>query len=246
MRWYQKLFLCMAILLVSIGCGREHATVMPQLPYITPIPTPSPSAREAMVTQPNIPPTPTETRTGALPEGAVVALPPTPIGGLGETPTPAAYTMTLALESQLLDREQSILHKGDPAPDFSYTLSDGTTHQLSQLRGNKVLINFWATWCPPCRMEMPDLQKSFHTHRQEGFMVLAISQDKERERIAPFVSKFQLAFPVIADPEGAIARRYGVRALPMSFFINTDGTIDSWVLGAVSERLIEERLNAMP
>lgn len=181
----------------------------------------------------------------AMPDGAVVAIPPTPAEGASDGELSSNGEMMLALESSLIDRKPSALSAGDPAPDFSYTLEDGTTHQLSDLQGKKVLVNFWATWCPPCKAEMPDIQEAAETFREEGFRVLAVSQDPEPQRIAPFARSLQLTFPVIADPESEIARRYGVRGLPSSFFINTDGTIHSSVMGMVSVNSIERHLSAM-
>ncbi|NJN67141.1 MAG: TlpA family protein disulfide reductase [Chloroflexaceae bacterium] len=149
-------------------------------------------------------------------------------GGAG---TAGEGEQLVALESALIDREPGQLTRGGLAPDFSYTLADGTTHTLSEHRGRRVMINFWATWCPPCKAEMPDIQKAFEQFRDDGFVVLAVSQDPETRVIEPFVLNHSLTFPVIADPSSEIAQRYGARALPSSYFINTDGTLFAKVLG---------------
>lgn len=154
-------------------------------------------------------------------------------------------TTLVALESSLLDHRAAVGGKGSPVPDFSYTLTDGSTHHLSDLQGQRVMINFWATWCPPCNAEMPDIQEAFQELRDEGFVVLAVSQDADVRRIEPFVRQNSLTFPVIADPQGKIGRSYGVRGLPSSYFINSDGTLHSRTLGVVSVPIIKQQLADM-
>jgi peroxiredoxin len=168
--------------------------------------------------------------------------------GAGETSGDEGETggTVIAMESALIDRELKPLAKGDPAPDFSYTLADGTTHTLSGHQGTKVMINFWATWCPPCKAEMPDIQRAFEQYKGDGFVVLAVSQDPETRLIAPFVRQHGLTFPVIADPSNEIAQRYGARGLPSSYFVNADGTLHAKVLGMMSVDLIGKRLAEMP
>lgn len=154
--------------------------------------------------------------------------------------------MVLALESTLLNpTDRSPIAKGKEAPDFSYTLVDGTQHTLSDFRGQKVMLNFWATWCPPCNAEMPDIQEAAVRFEDKGFMVLALSQDAQVELIEPFAQKYALTFPLIADPRNEIASRYGARGLPSSYFVNTDGTIHSVQQGMVNVETIEQRIEEM-
>lgn len=156
------------------------------------------------------------------------------------------YTPVIAFESGIVDpSDRTPLKKGETAPDFSYTLTDGTTASLSDLHGKKVMINFWATWCPPCNAEMPDIQEAFEKHKDNGFVVLAVSQDLEIDLIEPFAQKYALTFPLIADPQNEISSRYGARGLPSSYFVNSDGTIDAAVQGVVTMKFIDDRIAAM-
>ncbi len=162
-----------------------------------------------------------------------------------ERDTGSDTLVNIAVESSLLDRKSAQPGVGDPAPDFSYTMPDGTVHKLSDHRGKKILINFWATWCPPCKAEMPDIQEAANRFEDENFMVLALSQDVETHLIEPFAREKQLTIPLIPDPQGEIARTYGARGLPTSFFVHPDGTISSGVMGMLNIDSIQEHLDKM-
>jgi peroxiredoxin len=155
-------------------------------------------------------------------------------------------TPLIAFQNSLVDSsDTSELSKGASAPDFSYTFPDGTTHTLSDLEGKKVMINFWATWCPPCKAEMPDIQEAANRFEDDGFVVLAISQDIEPDLVKPFAEEYQLTIPLIVDDDHEIGSRYGARGLPTSYFINTDGTIHDRVTGMVNVDRIAAYLEAM-
>jgi cytochrome c-type biogenesis protein len=154
-------------------------------------------------------------------------------------------TTTVARESELIDTEIAPLKQGEPAPDFTYTLPDGTTHSLSDFKGKKVLINFWATWCPPCKAEMPDIQEAFERFEDEGFLVIGVSQDGDVDLIEPFAQEYGVTFPLIADPDHHIGTRYGVRGMPVSYFVDTDGAFYGRKMGMVDVSFIEDILNEM-
>jgi peroxiredoxin len=131
------------------------------------------------------------------------------------------------------------------APDFSLQTTDGETYALSDLRGQAVLINLWATWCPPCRAEMPAIQKMYEEYQDQGLIVLAINStvQDEASAIAPFVSEYGLTFPVLLDETGAVATAYQLRSLPSSYFIGRDGVIREVVIGGpMSEALLRTRI----
>ncbi len=118
------------------------------------------------------------------------------------------------------------------APDFTLQDLAGESHQLSQWRGKLVLINFWATWCAPCRAEMPGLRKLWLQYRDQGFEVVVISVDEGmKPRVARFVEMFELDFPVLLDPDSTVSDRYQVGGLPHSVFIAPDGTLIAKVIG---------------
>jgi peroxiredoxin len=117
--------------------------------------------------------------------------------------------------------------EGHRAPDFSLKTLDGKTVRLFDFRGKKVvLINFWATWCPPCRVEMPSLQKIHADYKKKGFEILAVSVDTDANReIREFMGELRLTFPVLLDPDMKVARRYRVFGLPASILVDRGGMI---------------------
>jgi len=127
---------------------------------------------------------------------------------------------------------------GQPAPNFEISYPDGRHVRLSDLRGQPVLINFWATWCGPCRVEMPELIKAYEVHRQHGLVILAVNVQESALQVQPFVEEFGMSFPVILDLDGEISRQYQVRNLPSSIFIGRDGVIAvRWVGILLPEQL---------
>ncbi len=139
------------------------------------------------------------------------------------------------------------------APDFTLTTLEGETVSLSDFRGQAVLVNYWATWCPPCKAEMPAMQRTYEAYRDQGFVVLAVNatnQDALAD-VEAFVREYGLTFPVLLDESGSMGALYRVNALPTSFFIRPDGVIEEVVIGGpMSEALISTRietlLEAMP
>jgi len=138
--------------------------------------------------------------------------------------------------------------KGFLAPDFTLETLDGEQVRLSDLRGQVLLVNFWATWCPPCRSEMPAFQRVYQDYREQGFLILAVNattQDQFSE-IAPFRDEFGLSFPILLDQQGEINRLYQVRALPTSFFVDKNGVITQVMVGeAASEALIRAQVEEL-
>ena len=130
--------------------------------------------------------------------------------------------------------QQTRLHTGSPAPNIVLPGLDGRTVNLKDYRGKVVFLNIWATWCPTCREEMPSMEKLYRELKGEAFEILAVSVDKAGAKaIAPFMKAFNLSFPVLLDPEGTIARPYGVTGVPESFIINKEGIIEKIVIGPI-------------
>ncbi len=117
------------------------------------------------------------------------------------------------------------LDVGQKAPDFSVELVSGQTVTLQSLRGKVLLINFWATWCTPCRLEMPFFQQLADRYDKKDFQVLAINYLESSSQITKFTQQLGLKFDIGLDPKGAINRRYGVNQYPISYVIGRDGTI---------------------
>ena len=135
---------------------------------------------------------------------------------------------------------------GFTAPDFTLETLDGGTVTLSELRGQVVVINLWATWCPPCRAEMPALERVWNQYRDDGLTVLAVNQQERASRVRAFVEELGLTFPVLLDRNGTVGARYRLRALPTTFFIGRDGVIRDVVLGGpMSEALIASKVSGL-
>jgi peroxiredoxin len=124
------------------------------------------------------------------------------------------------------------LQEGIPAPDFSFSDLNGKKVGLSDYKGKVVLVNIWATWCPPCRDEMPSMQKLYDRFKGEGFQLLAVSIDETgRRAVGPFVQKLNLSFPVLLDPKGKIQGLYKITGVPESFIVDREGVLVNKVVG---------------
>jgi peroxiredoxin len=135
---------------------------------------------------------------------------------------------------------------GDTAPAFSLKTLDGSPASLSDYTGHPVLINFWASWCKPCRGEMPFIIAAYRTHQQAGLEVLAIDltdQEGSNKDIRKFQDEFQMPFPVLLDEKGKARKLYRLRGVPTSVFVGSDGVIRSVNPGPISEAVLRERLS---
>jgi len=123
--------------------------------------------------------------------------------------------------------------EGHVAPDFSLKTLDGKTVRLSEFRGKKVvLVNFWATWCPPCRSEMPTMQQIYTEYKAKGLEILAINIERDsKEEILEFMKELRLTFPVLLDPDMKVTRTYRLIGLPVSMLIDRQGIIRSKTIG---------------
>ncbi|HLK12219.1 MAG TPA: TlpA disulfide reductase family protein [Candidatus Binatia bacterium] len=118
------------------------------------------------------------------------------------------------------------------AADFVLPNLAGQAVRLSALRGKVVLLNVWTTWCPPCREEMPSMERLYQRLHDRDFQLLAVSQDEDGPRVVrPFVEQLQLTFPVLVDPEHQVGDRYGVWGYPESFVIDRAGRVVERVIG---------------
>lgn len=124
------------------------------------------------------------------------------------------------------------LEKGLPAPNFSLPDLDGQMVNLTDYKGRVVLLNIWATWCPPCVEEMPSMEKLYQALRGEGFEILAVSIDASgAQDVLPFMKKHKLSFPVLIDPKGTLKGLYQTTGVPESFIIDKDGILVEKVIG---------------
>lgn len=120
---------------------------------------------------------------------------------------------------------------GGPAPDFQLDQLGGAPAKMSDYRGKVVLLNFWATWCTPCKKEMPEMQAAYEALKDQGFVVLALNFGEEAEKAEKLVKEMGLTFPVLLDREVEVAERHRVVSLPVTFFIDPNGLIKEQVFG---------------
>jgi peroxiredoxin len=128
-----------------------------------------------------------------------------------------------------------------PAPELTLTDTKGTSHSLADYRGQIVLVNLWATWCPPCKEEMPALQSFYNRYRDQGFVVVAINDGDPTADVLQFVKAYQLTFPVWLDPTYiATEQAFKTLTLPSSYVIDRTGTIQLQWVGGISLRALEQ------
>ena len=140
-----------------------------------------------------------------------------------------AGTIFLAWQS----RQPHFPEAGEPAPDFTLPSLRGEAISLRDYRRGVVVVNFWATWCPPCIEETPSLRKFADQMRGLGVTVIGVSVDQDPEALAKFVASAELTFPIVRDPGQAVSSRYGTFKFPESYVIDTEGRIAKKIVGAI-------------
>jgi cytochrome c biogenesis protein CcmG/thiol:disulfide interchange protein DsbE len=126
------------------------------------------------------------------------------------------------------------------APDFTLAGVEDSKITLSDFRGHYVLLNFWATWCPPCQAEMPELQAYYRDYRTQGFILLGVDVQEDAATVSAFLQKNGFDFPVALDMTGMVHAQYGGSALPLSFLIGPNGElIKAWRPGAITRSMLE-------
>lgn len=144
--------------------------------------------------------------------------------------------------------ENSSLQKGDTPPDFKLETLDGEQFQLSELKGKKVILNFWATWCPPCKAEMPHMQ-SFHEKFGDEVEVVAVNltnNDSGMKRIQEFVDDYGLTFTIPLDKKGVVEDAYEATTIPTSYIITSEGTVQHKIVGPMDEAMMEQLISSTP
>jgi len=126
------------------------------------------------------------------------------------------------------------------APELALVDLDGRDSSLEDYRGQVVLVNNWATWCPPCKAEMPTLQAFYETYADDGFVIIAIEAGEPAEEVASFARQYELTFPVWVDPGGDSMHAFGNFNLPNSYVIDRDGIVRLMWTGAVSRAVLEK------
>lgn len=115
------------------------------------------------------------------------------------------------------------VHASTPAPDFTLKSRSGENIRLEDMRGQVVMLNFWASWCGPCRQEMPLMDDLYEQYKDLGFTILAVNVDENREEARRFLDKVPVTYPILYDPESRVSELYDVQAMPTTVMIDRDG-----------------------
>lgn len=131
---------------------------------------------------------------------------------------------------------------GHPAPDFTLPTLEGEPVTLADLRGRPVVLNFWASWCLPCRSEMPELERLHQRLRPAGVVVLGVNQAEDAATVARFRQALAITFPTALDSRAGVSRLYGVDSLPTTFFVDREGVIRDVFIGPMTDAVLADRL----
>ena len=139
--------------------------------------------------------------------------------------------------------------EGEPAPDFTLTTLEGKEVSLSDYKGKKVILNFWATWCPPCKAEMPHMQEYYEQyHEKENVEMLAVNLstiDNGKEAVEKFAEEYGLTFPIPLDEEGTQGTVYQAQTIPTSFMVDTNGIIQHKIIGPMNKEMMIQMVGSM-
>ena len=153
------------------------------------------------------------------------------------------FLLAIIISGCKRDNENTNVNIGSYAPKFALTDLSKKTINLDDYKGKKVILNFWATWCPPCVNEMPLLQEVYNNRKGEGIEVIGINYNEDYERVKKFISEKGVVFTILIDSDLKVSMDYGVIGLPVTFFIDREGRIKEKFKGELNKKLIEDILN---
>ncbi|WP_153732017.1 peroxiredoxin family protein [Sporosarcina obsidiansis] len=164
-------------------------------------------------------------------------------------PIESPVTSVNLQEAEQLEEKEG-LEQYSLAPDFTLETLSGDTVILSELKGKKVILNFWATWCPPCKAEMPHMQKFYSklTDEDQVELIAVNVTDSEKlgiSEVENFVKSYQLSFPIPLDETAEVTKKYGVFSMPTTYMIDTQGRIAQKVVGPLDEKTLNELVDFM-
>lgn len=169
------------------------------------------------------------------------------------------FVKTKVAEEQKVDMRSTIVEDklgvksglavGELAPDFELETLDGKKVKLSDYKGKKVILNFWATWCPPCKAEIPHMQKYYEEFaKEDNFEILAVNLTSYKENVKyvkKFIKTYEMTFPVLLDTEGEQMNAYDIHIIPTTYFLDTEGVIQKKVRGPVDQDSMQESVKAL-
>ena len=140
------------------------------------------------------------------------------------------------------------IKQGYPAPDFKLNTLDGKSVQLSTYKGKKVILNFWASWCSPCKTEMPVMEEFFQENKEKDIVLLSVNltkEDQSKKAVKQFADRLNLSFPIPLDEKGEVSDLYQVITIPTTYFIDEKGILQQKVIGPLNKELITQLVNEM-
>ncbi|MEH7226541.1 redoxin domain-containing protein [Bacillus sp. JJ1566] len=140
------------------------------------------------------------------------------------------------------------IYEGQMAPDFTLKTISGEEMSLSAFRGKKVILNFWASWCPPCKAEMPHMQEFYLENKESNAVLLSVNlttAEKKSSDVAKFVEEYELTFPVLLDEQGDIGQIYQAYAIPTSYLIDSKGIVRKKIVGPMDKEMMNELINSV-
>ena len=221
--------------IMGVACGTGE---------LPPAPSPTAIAQATVIPTPTAVPLATATVVPSPPSTATVV--PSPTTTASPTPVPEP---TVAIEVQQYEDYSSMIDSGavarldEDAPDFELTLFNGERLQLSQLEGNVVVLNFWASWCPPCRWEMPSFEEMSKEYKDKGVVFLGVAISDYSPDARAFAEVTGVTYPIGLDESGEIARAYRPTSMPTTFFINREGVVSRKLVSIANEAVLRVLLD---
>lgn len=170
--------------------------------------------------------------------------------GAKQSESPQQMQNSKSERVERLDPASAPLHQAQQeaqATDFEVTLLSGETFRLSDQKGKVVLINIWATWCPPCRDETPDLVDLYNKYKDQGYVTLGVSIDEQGESVVrPFMEEFNVNYPMYIDKDGTVMDKYGpTMGIPTTYIIGRKGNLRYFTVGALTRKELEPRIKEL-
>jgi len=142
--------------------------------------------------------------------------------------------------SSFTKEKVEVLQEGDKAPDFELIDLDGEKHRLSEYKGQGLFLNFWGTWCEPCKKEFPIIDRQYHVYQKQGVQVLAVNIAESDFAVRDYIDSKGLTFPVAIDKEKSVMTAYNINPLPTTFLIDPNGEIVKIITGEMNETMIKQ------